>query len=98
MDTKNSRSKYPVHTHQLAKNALDIIYNYKPRLEAEPGLWNQFKAHINNFFEKYFGLPDILSVKTTPFGAKTQFFSHPSVTSGVSLTTEFELKCKMSTI
>lgn len=45
----------PVNQYLLAEKCTDIIYNYKPSLESAPGIWNQIKAHINNFIEIIFG-------------------------------------------
>lgn len=38
---------------QFAISCYNAIYCYQPQLMSAPGLWNQIKAYINNFLEKY---------------------------------------------
>ncbi len=63
----------PVNQYLLAEKCTDIIYNYKPSLESAPGIWNQIKAHINNFIEIIFGLENVLPTTQTMFAKDVSF-------------------------
>lgn len=69
-----THSKVRADQYRLAHCALQCISKYRAPLEAEPGFWNQCKAHINHFFETYLGFSDVLPLKITPFAAKTAEF------------------------
>ncbi|HBC0466453.1 TPA: hypothetical protein KLD42_002876 [Legionella pneumophila] len=73
---EDSRLRFPhapINQYLLADKCTDIIYSYKPSLESDPGIWNQIKAHINNFIEIIFGLENVLPTAQTMFAKDVNF-------------------------
>ncbi|HAT1596403.1 TPA: hypothetical protein JAN72_09265 [Legionella pneumophila] len=73
---EDSRLRFPhapINQYLLADKCTDIIYSYKPSLESAPGIWNQIKAHINNFIEIIFGLENVLPTTQTMFAKDVNF-------------------------
>lgn len=59
--------------HLLAENCINIISNYKARLTAAPGFWNQIKVLINDFIGLLTGANNILLVEKTVFAESKSF-------------------------
>lgn len=55
----------PQNQYNLAAKTVKLIHQYQPAFQAAPGFWNHLKAHINNFFERFFAIKDLLSVNKT---------------------------------
>lgn len=60
VDKANPASRKDAHQFNLAKASIDIIDEFRPRLESAPGFWNQLKAKINIFVENVFGIKNCL--------------------------------------
>lgn len=51
----------------------NTIYDYQPALMAAPGVWNQLKALINNFLERFFNIEPCFGTNKSELSLKSEF-------------------------
>lgn len=76
LDSESTVSKYPAEQLALTERCMQMICNYKSRLEADTELWKQIKVHVSDYIAEITGIVNAFDTEHAEFSEDKDFIEH----------------------